>query len=1338
MRIKNLGRPGGRSHQTQLFLVLGLASIGCHANGLSLSENEEVSSQASALSTPLAVVLPSTVAVQTAALGATDKLTLADRVQVRTPEGAPALISNMGSQETNLGMEANTGSVWSKGNVVLRGTNVKDFINVLGDVWTQGTTTRQNNAKVRGTIYEHQTITTQSTPFVVDWPAPVNTSKSYGPGGAATLQPGNYGDVQVYQGAVLTLLPGNYFFTNFKLEPGARLILKNDSEPVFVYIRNLFQPRAAIEEKAQGELKGNAFFAVSGTTAVVVETPFIGTLIAPQAALTLATVGTAGHNGAFFAKTIEVRPDVVITHRPFRSVLINNVGVSKPEVCVGEPVKVTVTPRPGVSPTVSIDMQVANERTFQFTGVPGKRLITVIASDLKGMIDVRTVQVNVIDCGTSYASAIVVARPSVDQPYTAELRVLNAADLPGTNRIFRWDFGDGTPATDTTYPFVEHSYEDSLGPDAEYKIFTATLRLLRDGLADIVVQKTITVWNHYAFVKKRGVIAPRADAPAKATVAGSVISTTLTIRNRETSALTLTQETVERRFCDPERDPETLPVRTISLVVPASGTATRVVEADSTLFGNDVCGMAVTLRGQAGSLTVIANQQVDVRPNTMFRRQVADSATAALLKNLRTQGLAGPGGVITDRDLARLYKQGRIPSLPRTQDMLGPGALGDAPDVIDQLCVPGDDPPRPGLSCQVVDEPDICYPAFLKNAQKGDLLLVAACGDIGGLLRNVDPPQHYSHEGIMTQNWMRVSHSTRYTEEVTKKMEDDHEWSGDFLRYGKPGALHQSIAASFAEGEFSQDTTRCPGDATMNPPLIVKPFPGTEPQSRPKIKAAADIAKSIESHYRFFAYSEANVGENASYDVPASLVSSTGESGPATVSSQFIWLALKKAGITLEGTHEAGERGADAQTEDGLYVYTERERSVAGTWLYNHVFNMILENAPSAIRFLAEGIATDAGMQMVGCFAKDKCSLNDICNNCDFFKRSAAFFDLVSAPGVGHAVAPDDFFSWDPAPVGVYGYSEIMAYRAGECMPATRWKEAPNTGTLQVHVHDETGPAGGALVMVDGAEVRTDAAGDVTIRGVSAGNQLVLVQCGKPVAGTPSQVGCDAASTTLLSNSKTVTVPADVTTAVDIALLANSQSARKVTFDYTVWLNDDDFGKSDDCDTWGFSRGGCNQRSSTLVHGECEVDPYEPIQPPPDPNYPKPSDPLFGRTFGDWFPPASYPQVYTPFKTLFNECAHSEVRGQLSVRCELLPGAPADRGKVHVQMVASLSEGTSCGGDPVGQELLEFDLAPGETRVDGFLREEDASNPTNGSPYDRIEVRWNASDGAGIHNGTQF
>ena len=61
----------------------------------------------------------------------------------------------------------------------------------------------------------------------------------------------------------------------------------------------------------------NILFVARGADPIPIEAPFRGTLIAPNAAVTLATVGSAGHTGAFFARAIEVAPDVTIRQRPF-------------------------------------------------------------------------------------------------------------------------------------------------------------------------------------------------------------------------------------------------------------------------------------------------------------------------------------------------------------------------------------------------------------------------------------------------------------------------------------------------------------------------------------------------------------------------------------------------------------------------------------------------------------------------------------------------------------------------------------------------------------------------------------------------------------------------------------------------------------------------------------------------------------------------------------------------------------------------------------------------------------------------------------------------------------
>src|SRR3954464_8350561 len=108
----------------------------------------DLTSRSGALVSTLNVVLPTAVPISAAALGATDSLKLADRVQVLTPDGLGAPVSNVGPAETNIGMESVTGDLWSKGPVVLRGTNQTGFINVRGNLRTAATVLLQNHAAV--------------------------------------------------------------------------------------------------------------------------------------------------------------------------------------------------------------------------------------------------------------------------------------------------------------------------------------------------------------------------------------------------------------------------------------------------------------------------------------------------------------------------------------------------------------------------------------------------------------------------------------------------------------------------------------------------------------------------------------------------------------------------------------------------------------------------------------------------------------------------------------------------------------------------------------------------------------------------------------------------------------------------------------------------------------------------------------------------------------------------------------------------------------------------------------------------------------------------------------
>jgi hypothetical protein len=59
------------------------------------------------------------------------------------------------------------------------------------------------------------------------------------------------------------------------------------------------------------------FLGCFGTAGVPIEGPFTGTLAAPNATVTLATVGAPGHTGAFAAKNLTINPDNTIVHFPF-------------------------------------------------------------------------------------------------------------------------------------------------------------------------------------------------------------------------------------------------------------------------------------------------------------------------------------------------------------------------------------------------------------------------------------------------------------------------------------------------------------------------------------------------------------------------------------------------------------------------------------------------------------------------------------------------------------------------------------------------------------------------------------------------------------------------------------------------------------------------------------------------------------------------------------------------------------------------------------------------------------------------------------------------------------
>src|SRR5690606_38476080 len=163
----------------------------------------------------------------------------------------------------------------------------------------------------------------------------------------------------------------------------------------------------------------------------------------------------------------------------------------------------------------------------------------------------------------------------------------------------------------------------------------------------------------------------------------------------------------------------------------------------------------------------------------------------------------------------------------------------------------------PGLTCQPTDDEFLREEPFVANAEKGDLLLVANCGMIGGLLRAIDPPQFYSHEAIMTKNFYELRHSTSAEDRYKDWPNDPGIFTGDAptdgimehaMRFGwmgsgyPPGApdgfdMLQTVDQAFNGVELrdpdnnlntyridtlSTAIARCKGDPKVSPMLVVK------------------------------------------------------------------------------------------------------------------------------------------------------------------------------------------------------------------------------------------------------------------------------------------------------------------------------------------------------------------------------------------------------------------------------------------------------------------------------------------------------------------------------------
>ena len=865
--------------------------------------------------------------------------------------------------------------------------------------------------------------------------------------------------------------------------------------------------------------------------------------------------------------------------------IIQSITLDKTQVCPGESVLVTAKVAHPESPQGVVDVTIngrwGSPQYLQFTGTPGPRLIVVSAATPEKFSDMQEVSVEVVDCGPDPEFLEVTVRPNPFHAYTVDFEIANAAVFSDQDPTYMWDFGDGQ-TLQTGVPYAPHSYAEVMAQDRLYSNFEATITLQRSGLPDLTARKTVTLWNNYAYSKQQGTIQPPVESDERLGQSGSHLTADYSITNLEDEAIQFTLRRMTYQPCDPDGDSISLPVESIQLEVPGRQGVTQKLDIPADQISPDMCGVELSLSGQDQmSRPTYASAYFSIQPNPVMMEPVDDQALLQLLNQIAAQGLVDDPLHIGDEDLYRLAREGKItfpptptisntqqvlqgrpsqfpptPAISNTQQVLQ-GRPSQADSVLGQPCQPGDPPPRPGVSCQATGKWTIA-PAHIANARKGDAILSTGCGLVGGLLRQLSPPQRYSHTGIMTRDYYEVTHSTA-SEERYKDNPVGFQDSGGFdekvLRYGWPGVVTQSVDQAFNgawrvdpsgkrywQPDFHADPARCDGDVALVYPLVVKPPPGAPPSARERLRAAADIARTFDGigHYRFYAYSNSSIAYSPAFDAPADAGWAAGTR--PTVCSQFVWYSLKLAYIQLEGptleeTDVALGAQLDSVTNDGLYLYTEEERRVAAYWLYGQLHNLAYAKAGWLGDVLTDA-ADHFSNQFANCFVNDDCSSD---NDSEAWRN----------PGQGRAVSPDNMLFWDgPATGGVYGYSEPLVYRGGEYVAETTWQPSQGVGTIAGRVLHRGDAVPDASVTIAGLELFTDANGYFRDDLIPAGTYEIVAS--KLIGGY------------YMSARQQVTINPGETTTVELSLQPPPAYIRRVVIDGEMFILDDEDWPFDD------------------------------------------------------------------------------------------------------------------------------------------------------------------------------
>ena len=271
--------------------------------------------QAAVIQTKMTLSIPATLDVRNLAVGASSTVLFGDRSQLLKGTTGYADSSSTGTVNADYLHNVKVGSITATGPVRVFENSTVDGSITSGQTITFGKD-NSPDPKIEGGPVTVTGPIRPNTPLSVQqlsWTVPFNQVTGYPPAitSNTTLEPGGYGGLNVQKGTV-TLKAGSYYIDSLTFEKDATISVNTSRGPVQVYIRTAFNDRG----KWSASEPEKVLLGYLGTNLLALETPFAGTVVAPNARVRLAVRGTP-HTGSVFAKEVELDPDVTLTFKPF-------------------------------------------------------------------------------------------------------------------------------------------------------------------------------------------------------------------------------------------------------------------------------------------------------------------------------------------------------------------------------------------------------------------------------------------------------------------------------------------------------------------------------------------------------------------------------------------------------------------------------------------------------------------------------------------------------------------------------------------------------------------------------------------------------------------------------------------------------------------------------------------------------------------------------------------------------------------------------------------------------------------------------------------------------------